>query len=161
MTKVQKLQQENAILSSRLKTAREKELYLLAQLYYLEKQLKGSPLENLNITPVKTLMDASGQVAGDETARLYQTLIREEYEELLDANNEVDEFDACLDLIWVVTAYMYANKWPIKDGWQEVVRSNLDKIDPETLTVLKREDGKVLKPAGWEGPKLKELVGKS
>jgi hypothetical protein len=31
-------------------------------------------------------------------------------------------------------------------GWDEVVRSNMAKIDPRTGVVNKREDGKVLKP---------------
>jgi hypothetical protein len=39
-------------------------------------------------------------------------------------------------------------------AWNEVMRSNLDKIDPETGTVLKRDDGKVLKPDGWTPPWL-------
>jgi hypothetical protein len=32
------------------------------------------------------------------------------------------------------------------------------KIDPETGKVRKRSDGKILKPAGWEPPKLDEVL---
>jgi predicted HAD superfamily Cof-like phosphohydrolase len=39
-------------------------------------------------------------------------------------------------------------------AWNEVMRSNLAKIDLESGRVLKREDGKVLKPEGWTPPWL-------
>ena len=39
-------------------------------------------------------------------------------------------------------------------AWKEVMRSNFDKIDPDTGLVKKREDGKVLKPEGWQPPHL-------
>ena len=39
-------------------------------------------------------------------------------------------------------------------AWKEVMRSNLAKIDPTTGKVIKREDGKVLKPEGWRPPRL-------
>jgi predicted HAD superfamily Cof-like phosphohydrolase len=39
-------------------------------------------------------------------------------------------------------------------AWNEVMRTNFAKIDPETGKVRKREDGKVLKPEGWTPPDL-------
>jgi predicted HAD superfamily Cof-like phosphohydrolase len=38
------------------------------------------------------------------------------------------------------------------------MQTNFAKIDPETGKVKKREDGKVLKPDNWIGPKLKPYV---
>jgi predicted HAD superfamily Cof-like phosphohydrolase len=44
-------------------------------------------------------------------------------------------------------------------AWNEVLRSNLSKIDPETGKVIKREsDGKVLKPSFYIGPELEAFV---
>jgi predicted HAD superfamily Cof-like phosphohydrolase len=43
-------------------------------------------------------------------------------------------------------------------AWNEVMRSNLAKIDPESGQVLKREDSKVLKPEGWTAPKLRPFL---
>ena len=43
-------------------------------------------------------------------------------------------------------------------AWNEVMRTNFAKIDPETGKVNKRKDGKVLKPEGWEPPKLKPFL---
>jgi len=39
-----------------------------------------------------------------------------------------------------------------------VARSNLAKINPETGKVIKRQDGKVLKPEGWTPPELKQFL---
>jgi hypothetical protein len=38
------------------------------------------------------------------------------------------------------------------------MRSNFDKVDAITGRVKKREDGKVLKPEGWEPPRLAKFV---
>jgi predicted HAD superfamily Cof-like phosphohydrolase len=44
------------------------------------------------------------------------------------------------------------------DGWKEVIRSNMAKVDPETGFVKKRADGKILKPEGWTPPDLASLI---
>jgi hypothetical protein len=38
---------------------------------------------------------------------LYTELIAEEYQEFLDANYDVEELDACMDMIWVILGYCY------------------------------------------------------
>jgi predicted HAD superfamily Cof-like phosphohydrolase len=43
-------------------------------------------------------------------------------------------------------------------AWKEVMRSNFAKVDPRTGKVTRREDGKVLKPEGWEPPRLERFV---
>ena len=48
--------------------------------------------------------------------------------------------------------------YDVHGAWNEVARSNLAKINPETGKVNKREDGKVLKPVGWTPPKLEQFV---
>jgi hypothetical protein len=41
------------------------------------------------------------------------------------------------------------------------MRSNFAKIDQASGKVLKREDGKVLKPEGWKPPELARFLNKS
>lgn len=104
---------------------------------------------------VRLMMQAGGQEPSPPTANLYRKLIGEEFSELIEgwlAGDEVAEFDACLDLIWVVTGYMLAKGWPVNQGWAEVARSNHEKIVDGRL--LKREDGKVLKPPQCTPPDL-------
>jgi predicted HAD superfamily Cof-like phosphohydrolase len=93
----------------------------------------------------------------------YHRLIKEEFTELFDAvaeNDEVEEFDACLDLIYVVIGHMIQRGWDAQGGWNEVQRSNMAKVDPDTGHVHRREDGKILKPAGWTPPDLTPFLTK-
>lgn len=115
------------------------------------------------IEPVAKLMQAGDQQPGVGTASLYRTLIDEEYSELIEAEVaqiEHEEFDACLDLIWVTIGYMLSRGWPVPEGWSEVAESNLAKIGPDGR-LEKRADGKVLKPAGWTPPDLKGVLARS
>lgn len=92
---------------------------------------------------------------------LYKSLIEEEYAEFqaaCDANNDVEQLDACFDMIWVIVAYAKTRGWDIDKAWDEGAKSNLYKIDQLSGRVLRREDGKILKPKGWEPPNFSKFV---
>jgi len=40
------------------------------------------------------------------------------------------------------------------------MKTNFAKIDFETGKVIKRSDGKVLKPVGWQAPELSQFIDK-
>jgi predicted HAD superfamily Cof-like phosphohydrolase len=109
-------------------------------------------------------MRACGQTTTEinpAQAKLYRSLIEEEMRELKVAEvqaDEVEEFDAVLDLLVVLIGYGLSRGWPMLAGWDEVVRSNMAKIDPRTGMANKREDGKVLKPEGWTPPALADVL---
>jgi len=109
-------------------------------------------------------MRACGQTTSSynhEQTMLYSDLIEEERKEMMDArltSEETEEFDAVLDQIVVLIGYGLSRGWPMVEGWDEVVRSNMAKINPHTGTVTRREDGKILKPAGWTPPDLKGVL---
>ena len=110
---------------------------------------------------VVKFIKASVQPVSDESAKLYRKLITEEYNEFIDAiidDDEIEKLDACMDLIWVVLGYCYAKGYKTDAAWAEVAHSNLAKIDPVTGRVLKRADGKVLKPEGWTSPDLTDCL---
>lgn len=111
---------------------------------------------------VFAFMKAAGQLDKPDPI-LYEKLIDEEYRELLHAqwtDNEVETFDAILDSIWVLIGLAISMNLPIAEGWEEVTRSNLAKIDPETGTVIKNSFGKVMKPKGWTLPDLQTAINK-
>lgn len=113
---------------------------------------------------VKTFMDACDQKSTDygPQANLYMRLIMEEYKELVFAfgNRDMVEIaDACADLKWVIEGLEHTFNLPQQEIWDEVARSNLAKISPNGK-VLKREDGKVLKPDGWTPPDIKSILKK-
>lgn len=116
------------------------------------------------VTDVQFFMNAAGQtISADnkQQAELYRKLILEEYSEFVDAceaNDDVEQLDACFDMIWVIVGYMISRGWNVNAAWDEGALSNLKKIDKKTGKVLKREDGKVLKPEGWKEPDFSKFV---
>jgi predicted HAD superfamily Cof-like phosphohydrolase len=119
-------------------------------------------------TDVTVFLKAVGQKVPSEPqsevsaqAELYKKLIKEEYEEFWEAeaeNDAVEEIDACFDMIWVIVGYMKSRGWDCESIWDEGAKSNLSKIDPATGLVKRREDGKILKPEGWQPPDFTKFV---
>ena len=110
---------------------------------------------------VKLFLDACDQKPSIENQWLYANLIDEEYKEFINAlhdKNEVEQLDACMDMIWVILGYCHMKGWDIKGAWNEVTESNLSKIDSKTGKVIRREDGKILKPEGWTPPDFTKFV---
>lgn len=111
---------------------------------------------------VKVFMEACDQNGTDfgKQSELYVDLIVEEFKELMFAygNRDMVEIaDACADLKWVIEGLEHTLNIPQQKVWDEVARSNLSKISP-TGKVIKREDGKVLKPEGWSPPNIKAII---
>jgi predicted HAD superfamily Cof-like phosphohydrolase len=94
---------------------------------------------------------------------MYCALIEEETKELNQAladNNDVEVLDALVDILVVTIGAIHSMGADAEGAWKEVMRTNFAKIDHETGKVRKREDGKVLKPLGWEPPNLKQYLKK-
>lgn len=112
---------------------------------------------------VITFQNACDQKPSKENANLYKELIHEEYKEFVDAiknKDEIEELDACMDMIWVILGYCQMKKYDWEGAWMAVADSNLCKIDKTTGKVIRREDGKILKPEGWKPPDLSKFVPK-
>jgi hypothetical protein len=62
-----------------------------------------------------------------------------------------------LDIIVVCVGAGHSAGFPMEAGWAEVVRSNMAKVDSETGTVRRREDGKILKGPGYFKPDLSKF----
>jgi predicted HAD superfamily Cof-like phosphohydrolase len=98
---------------------------------------------------------SSPQKTVSAQAELYKKLIKEEYEEFWEAesvSDDVEQIDACFDMMWVIVGYMKSRGWDCENIWDEGAKSNLSKIDRVTGRVKRREDGKILKPEGWKPP---------
>ena len=112
-------------------------------------------------TDVQIFLSACDQGVNEENAKLYLNLIKEEFQELMDANianDEIERLDACMDLIWVVLGYCIAKGYDVNGAWNEVALSNLKKINKATGKVIKNEAGKVMKPEGWKPPDLSKFI---
>jgi|TARA_B100001094_G_scaffold116178_1_gene112120 predicted HAD superfamily Cof-like phosphohydrolase len=112
----------------------------------------------------KDFMEACDQTTSNvniEQYGMYLRLIEEEGGELADAikdNDVVEQLDALLDIIVVSIGAINSLGVDAEGAWNEVMHTNMAKIDPETGKVRKREDGKVLKPEGWTAPQLKPFL---
>ena len=96
-----------------------------------------------------------------EQFKMYLSLIQEEADELAQAiqqHDKVETLDALIDILVVTIGAIHSLGVDAEGAWNEVLASNLAKIDKETNKVRKREDGKVLKPEGWQPPNLGRYV---
>lgn len=118
-------------------------------------------------TDVSVFLHAVGQTTPNkptgktDLSNLYKKLIDEEYHEFLEAyytNDDAEQIDACFDMMWVIVGYMKSRGWDCEAIWDEGAKSNLSKIDPTTGLVRRREDGKILKPEGWQPPNFKPFA---
>lgn len=110
---------------------------------------------------IDTFHTACDQEPSTENYGMYLGLIQEEYEELqlaLANNNRVEQLDALVDILVVTLGAIRTGGFDGEGAWNEVMRTNFAKIDPETGKVRKREDGKVLKPSNWVPPNLAPFV---
>ena len=109
----------------------------------------------------RKFMTVSGQTVNEYNLTqldLYKRLIQEEVNELSEAKTPQDELDALIDIMVVTAGAVHSMGVDAEGAWKEVYRSNMAKVDPATGKVRKREDGKVLKPANWEPPRLERYI---
>ena len=93
-------------------------------------------------------------------ADLYMDLVAEEFNELHQAvikKDIIETADACADLIWVVEGLMYSLGIDPQTVWDEVAKSNFSKTVDGKL--VKRDDGKVLKPETFRPPNIQKALG--
>ena len=105
--------------------------------------------------------DQSVDNLNDAQYNLYVNLIDEEHKELKEAiakNDRVEQLDALIDILVVTIGAIHSMGADGEGAWKEVMRTNFAKIDKETGKVRKRDDGKVLKPIGWQPPELARFV---
>ena len=95
-----------------------------------------------------------------DQANLYFNLVAEEFDELSIAylkKDIVEVADACADIVWVVEGLMYSLGIDPQVVWDEIAKSNSSKTVDGKL--IKREDGKVLKPESYKAPNIQKALG--
>ena len=113
---------------------------------------------------IDTFATACDQPPSEANYKMYLSLIDEEVGELVDAvaaNDTVEQLDALVDILVVTMGAIRAGGFDGEGAWKEVMDTNFAKIDPETGKVIKRADGKVLKPEGWKAPELAPFIGQN
>jgi predicted HAD superfamily Cof-like phosphohydrolase len=96
----------------------------------------------------------------DERMKLRLDLIKEEYEELEEAvatRDVVEMADALGDIIYVVCGFAVELGIDLKAVVNEIHASNFTKL-AEDGSVIKREDGKVLKGPNYLPPNIRAVL---
>lgn len=105
----------------------------------------------------------SPEIGPEELIELRIKLLREEVEEYAEAaraGDMVEILDALADIGYILagTIINHGMQHIYDDAFDEVHRSNMAKLVDGK--VLRREDGKVMKPQGWTGPQLAQFLNK-
>ncbi len=82
-------------------------------------------------------------------------IVKEESRELVDAmewGDIVEVADGVADLIWVAIWAGLVHGIPIEPIWEEVRRTNMNKLPPD------KPGGKIRKPEGWTPPDIKGIL---
>lgn len=104
-----------------------------------------------------------GDVETDAVRRLRVTLLAEEVGETLrgeQENDAVEVADGLADTIVIAwgTLLTYFGADAGAEILAEVWRSNLSKVDGSLGPIVRREDGKLLKPEGWTPPDIEGVL---
>lgn len=117
-------------------------------------------VENFMLAAGQGVRKHVSQDAFTSQAALYLDLIKEEFKELDYAFKKFDVVevsDACADLIWVIEGLCLTMGIPLQQVWNEVKRSNYSKIS-DTGKIMRRQDGKILKPDTYSPPDIKTVL---
>jgi len=118
------------------------------------------------LNKVKEFMAACGQmvnvvptIPNESTRQLRHSILVEEVNELQAATTHIDALDAITDVLYVLlgTAHAYGLGDKLQAAFNEVHRSNMTKVMPDGK-VMKREDGKIIKPDTYEKPNLEKIL---
>lgn len=118
------------------------------------------------LNKVKEFMDACGQevnvvptIPDVKTRIMRYDILKEEADELKHATTIVDALDAITDILYVLlgTAHAYGLGDKLQAAFNEVHRSNMTKVMPDGK-VMRREDGKIIKPDTYEPPNLQKVL---
>ena len=118
------------------------------------------------LSKVKEFMAACGQdvnvvptIPDEGTRQMRHSILIEEVNELQSATTHIDALDAITDILYVLlgTAHAYGLGDKLQAAFNEVHRSNMTKVMPEGK-VMKREDGKIIKPDAYEPPNLQKYM---
>jgi predicted HAD superfamily Cof-like phosphohydrolase len=117
-------------------------------------------------TDVKDFQEAFGQRVGVkpelpelQERALRMNLIVEEFEEYMDAeeNDDLVEIaDALADIIYIACGTAVSYGIPLDRIFDEVHSSNMAKLVDGK--VIRREDGKIQKPEGWQPPNIEKII---
>ncbi len=135
---------------------RQTALYIGLQLEEMAEKLEAIS-ESKKIDQIDVLTEAEIGGAAAMLRDMSRRFKEGDYDDHVEVGNREAMLDADVDLAWVTVGSALSQGADLLGAMREVARANLDKIGPDG-TVLKDENGKVKKPAGWRGPDIAPYV---
>lgn len=118
--------------------------------YYSEDKVSPSTMDM-----VKEFSRVLGQ---KPSAALYLDLIFEEFEEFESCFYGEDEIKEMADLVYVIYGYANAKGYDLDEAIRRVHTNNLGRCVQPDGSILRREDGKIIKNKDYPKVKLDDLV---
>lgn len=115
---------------------------------------RGNVNEPVNIQAVSLARELVEEEWGVETQDALSKFMANPSRE-----NIVEVADGIADSIYVLCQLARSLGIPLNDVWSEVQRTNMAKVGADGK-VVRREDGKILKPEGWTPPKIWDVIYK-
>lgn len=120
--------------------------------YYSEDKVSPSTMDM-----VKEFSRVLGQ---KPSAALYAVLIQEEFDEWLETDAwEEEDLKELADLVYVIYGYANACGFDLDEAIRRVHANNLGRCVQPDGSILRREDGKIIKNKDYPKVKLDDLVG--
>ena len=83
-----------------------------------------------------------------------------EYADAQMVNDQEGMFDALIDIVYVVLGTAHLHGYDFAEGWRRVHAANMKKVRAKMVHESKRSSiYDVVKPDGWQPPRLDDLVG--
>ena len=86
----------------------------------------------------------------EQAIAFIRKMVNDELDELEDATNTIEQADALVDAIYYICDTAVRHGLNLDPLFKIVHRANMQKVVDGK--VIRREDGKILKPEGWEDP---------
>jgi len=112
----------------------------------------------LNPTPLDMVKEFSTKTEQEPDPSLYETLIKEEFQEFLTATTPEEALKELSDLVYVCYGYALSKGWELNEAIKRVHENNLGRVVQPDGTIKRREDGKILKNKDHPKVVLKDLL---
>lgn len=112
-------------------------------MHYCEKVREFTKACHPNLPQKPVLLD-------DKQKQFIAQMVKDEMDELQEANNVADQADAFVDAIYYLCDAAVRNGMNIDPIFRIVHNANMQKVVDGK--VKRRKDGKILKPEGWKDP---------
>lgn len=121
----------------------------------LEDKVTEDPRAKTPLEMVKEYQKVSKQTPD---TYLYLDLIAEEYLEFVQAETTKEELKELCDLVYVIYGYANAMGWDMDQALWRIHDNNMERMFQDDGTILRRDDGKIIKNPNTKKVELGDLV---